>query len=108
MERVEDPSLVVASIGGLCFSARPRRRRWYRDRARRYDARHPDRFGQPDELWRFVGQLDRLRLGEPVEFRHFAGLTGEQAAEVLGISAATADRHWAYARAWLQAEVRGH
>jgi RNA polymerase sigma factor (TIGR02999 family) len=42
-----------------------------------------------------------------VELRYFAGLTGEQAAEVLGISPTTADRHWAYARAWLQAEVRG-
>jgi RNA polymerase sigma factor (TIGR02999 family) len=41
-----------------------------------------------------------------VELRYFAGLTGEQAAEVLGISPTTADRHWAYARAWLQAEVR--
>jgi RNA polymerase sigma factor (TIGR02999 family) len=41
-----------------------------------------------------------------VELRYFAGLSGEQAAEVLGISPTTADRHWAYARAWLQAEVR--
>jgi RNA polymerase sigma factor (TIGR02999 family) len=43
-----------------------------------------------------------------VELRYFAGLTGEQAAKVLGISATAADRHWAYARAWLQAEIRGH
>jgi RNA polymerase sigma factor (TIGR02999 family) len=42
-----------------------------------------------------------------VELRYFAGLTGDQAAEVLGISASTADRHWTYARAWLQAELRG-
>ena len=42
-----------------------------------------------------------------VELRYFAGLTGDQAAEVLGISPSTADRHWAFARAWLQAEVRG-
>jgi RNA polymerase sigma factor (TIGR02999 family) len=42
-----------------------------------------------------------------VELRYFAGLTGEEAAEVLGISPATADRHWAYARTWLQVEVRG-
>lgn len=42
-----------------------------------------------------------------VELRYFAGLTGEQAAEVLGISPTTADRHWAYARAWLRAKVRG-
>ena len=42
-----------------------------------------------------------------VELRYFGGLTGEQAAAVLGISPTTADRHWAFARAWLQAEVRG-
>ncbi len=40
-----------------------------------------------------------------VELRYFAGLTGEQAAEVLGISPTTADRHWAYARAFLRAEI---
>jgi RNA polymerase sigma factor (TIGR02999 family) len=43
-----------------------------------------------------------------VELRFFAGLTGEQAAQVLGISPSTADRDWAYARAWLQAEIHGH
>jgi DNA-directed RNA polymerase specialized sigma24 family protein len=43
-----------------------------------------------------------------VELRYFAGLTGDQAADVLGISPSAADRHWAFARAWLQAEVRGH
>jgi RNA polymerase sigma factor (TIGR02999 family) len=42
-----------------------------------------------------------------VELRYFAGLTSEEAAEVLGISPSTADRHWAFARAWLQNEVRG-
>ena len=36
-----------------------------------------------------------------VKLRYFAGLTIEEAAEVLGISVATANRHWAYARAWL-------
>ena len=42
-----------------------------------------------------------------VELRYFAGLTSEQAAKVLDISPSTADRHWAYARAWLRNEVRG-
>ena len=42
-----------------------------------------------------------------VELRYFAGLTGDQAAEVLGNSPSTVDRQWAFARAWLQAEVRG-
>ena len=39
---------------------------------------------------------------ELVKLRFFAGLTIDQAAEVLGISAATADDDWAYARAWLR------
>jgi RNA polymerase sigma factor (TIGR02999 family) len=68
---------------------------------------------QPDdELLALDEALQRLATMDPkkaklVELRYFAGLTGEQAAEVLGISPSTADRHWAYARAWLQAEVRG-
>lgn len=36
-----------------------------------------------------------------VKLRFFAGLSIEEAAEVLGISRATAARHWTYARAWL-------
>lgn len=42
---------------------------------------------------------------ELVKLRYFVGLTINEASEVLGISTATADRHWAYAKAWLQAEV---
>ena len=36
-----------------------------------------------------------------VKLRYFAGLTTEEAAEAMGISVATANRHWAFARAWL-------
>ena len=67
---------------------------------------------QPDaELLALDEALQKLAEADPlkaklVELRYFVGLTGEQAAEVLGISPTTADRHWAYARAWLQAEVR--
>ena len=54
--------------------------------------------------------LDRLAERDPqkarlVELRYFAGLTGDQAAAVLGISPSTADRHWAYTRAWLRREL---
>ena len=68
---------------------------------------------QPDpELLALDEALKKLAATDPVkaqlvELRYFAGLTGDQAAKVLGISASTADRHWAYARAWLQTEVRG-
>ena len=37
-----------------------------------------------------------------VELRHFAGLSIEDAAAALGVSRATAYRHWTYARAWLR------
>ncbi|HVK08892.1 MAG TPA: ECF-type sigma factor [Gemmataceae bacterium] len=40
-----------------------------------------------------------------VKLRYFAGLTVPQAAEALGVAPSTADRHWAYARAWLHAEL---
>ena len=50
---------------------------------------------------------DGTRQARLVELRYFAGMTGEQAAKVLGISPATADRHWAFAKAWLRNEVRG-
>jgi RNA polymerase sigma factor (TIGR02999 family) len=36
-----------------------------------------------------------------VELRYFAGLSGDDAAAALGISPATADRYWVYARSWL-------
>ena len=64
-----------------------------------------------EELVALDEALRKLAEAEPikarlVELRYFAGLTGEQAAQILGISPATADRHWAYARAWLRNEVR--
>lgn len=43
---------------------------------------------------------------ELVKLRYFIGMTTEEAAAVLGISVPTADRHWAYARAWLAREIR--
>ncbi|HEX5106466.1 MAG TPA: ECF-type sigma factor [Pirellulaceae bacterium] len=50
--------------------------------------------------------LDQLAAADPqaaelVKLRFFAGLTAEQAAAALGVSARTADRIWSYARAYL-------
>jgi RNA polymerase sigma factor (TIGR02999 family) len=44
---------------------------------------------------------------EVVQLRYFAGLTLPETAEALGISARSAGRLWAYARAWLRREVEG-
>jgi RNA polymerase sigma factor (TIGR02999 family) len=54
--------------------------------------------------------LRRLTEHDPlkarlVELRYFAGLTGDQAAAVLGISPSSADRQWVYTRAWLRREM---
>jgi RNA polymerase sigma factor (sigma-70 family) len=43
---------------------------------------------------------------EVVNLKYFAGLTLSQIAEVLDISPRTADRRWAYARAWLHKKLR--
>jgi RNA polymerase sigma factor (TIGR02999 family) len=47
------------------------------------------------------------RKAELVKLRYFAGLTMEQTAAALGISLATANRWWNYARAWLHQEIAG-
>jgi RNA polymerase sigma factor (TIGR02999 family) len=44
--------------------------------------------------------------GELVKLRFFAGLTLDQAAECLGVGQRTADRYWAFSRAWLYNELR--
>lgn len=55
--------------------------------------------------------LDRLAVldrqaAELVQLRFFAGTTLPEAAQILGISPRTADRLWAYARAWLHRELQ--
>jgi RNA polymerase sigma factor (TIGR02999 family) len=64
----------------------------------------------PAEFLALHEALDRLarlhpRKAELVKLRFFAGLTGQQAAAALGISASMADNDWAYARAWLRLEI---
>ena len=57
-----------------------------------------------DEALRRLTEKDP-RTKELVMLRFFAGLTNEQAAEVLGISARTATADWGYAKAWLRVEL---
>ena len=52
-------------------------------------------------------QANDARAAELVKLRFFAGLTRQQAAETLGISVATADNDWAYAKGWLKVELAG-
>jgi RNA polymerase sigma factor (TIGR02999 family) len=66
----------------------------------------------PDQLLAIDDALAKLTCTDPaaarlVELRYFAGLTVEQSGKALGISTATAYRHWNYARAWLHSELLG-
>jgi RNA polymerase sigma factor (TIGR02999 family) len=59
-----------------------------------------------EQLLAMNDALERFSILEPakaelVKLRYFAGLTEDEAAAALGISRATASRHWNYARAWL-------
>ena len=64
----------------------------------------------PDELLALDEALERLERHDPVagklvKLRYYAGLSLEHAAEALGISSATAYRHWTFGRAWLHGQL---
>jgi RNA polymerase sigma factor (TIGR02999 family) len=65
----------------------------------------------PEQMLAVDEALSKLAQEDPtaaeiVKLRYFAGVSLEEAAELLGIHRATAYRHWAYARAWIRADVR--
>jgi len=74
-----------------------------------------DQVGVPEvreDLLALDEALDRLAAADSeaarlVQLRYFAGLTLGEAAQVLGVSPRTADRLWAYARAWLLQALEG-
>jgi RNA polymerase sigma factor (TIGR02999 family) len=59
-----------------------------------------------DEVLDKLARKDKVKA-DLVKLRFFAGLTNEQAAQALGISASTADNYWSYARCWLRLEMDG-
>jgi len=65
----------------------------------------------PEQLLAIDDALAKLARDDPtaaqlVQLRYFAGLTIEETGKAIGISTATAYRHWNYARAWLHSELR--
>jgi RNA polymerase sigma factor (TIGR02999 family) len=50
-------------------------------------------------------QREKPRQAELVKLRFFAGLTMPQVAQALGVSLATAENYWAYARSWLRLAI---
>ena len=68
--------------------------------------------GPCEDMLALDESLDRLAAKDPVKaelvkLRYFGGLTGAEAAAALNISTATGERYWAYARAWLLADMTG-
>jgi RNA polymerase sigma factor (TIGR02999 family) len=98
----------------LIERARRKQRRIHGGGRRRQEL-HPDLIAAavPDvDLLALDAALVRLAERDPVkarlvELRYFAGLSGDRAARILGISPSTADRYWVYARAWLRREMDG-
>ena len=74
------------------------------------DAAFPANDATPDALLAIDEVLEKLERQFPdqaqlVKLRHYAGLSLTQAADAMGISAATAKRHWSFARAYLYNEL---
>ena len=70
----------------------------------------PEVLGPQIDLVALDEALDRLetvdsRAAQLVKLRFFAGLTGRQAAEALGVSVSTAENDWAYAKSWLRLQL---
>jgi RNA polymerase sigma factor (TIGR02999 family) len=64
----------------------------------------------PDEVLAVHEALDRLAVEDPtaselVKLHYFGGFSLEEAAEIVGISRASAYRTWTYARTWLRAAL---
>jgi RNA polymerase sigma factor (TIGR02999 family) len=81
----------------------------------RCELRDGDRVDLPvdDDLIDLDEALSKLALADPqaaeiVKLRVFAGITVEETAQVLGVSARTVKRNWAYARAWLSRHLSAH
>lgn len=53
------------------------------------------------------GPVVQGRRAELVKLRYFAGLSFNECAALLGVSAPTAKRDWAYSRAWLHHAIGG-
>ena len=97
----------------LVENARRKRSRKHGGQLVRHDAEVLDiaAAGIREDVVALDEALTKLSAQEPaaaqvVQLRFFAGLSIPEVAEMLGISQRTADRHWAYARAWLHQEVQ--
>src|SRR5262249_37022172 len=96
----------------LVESARKKKRHRHGGGRRRLDLQEAVSLADAphDELLALDEALPRLAAREPakaelVKLRYFAGLSIDEAADLMRISRSTAKRYWAFARAWLLAEI---
>ena len=96
----------------LVDHARRRRAAKHGGQQLRISLSRAERLGrQPEvELLALDDALKALATTNPqhsrvIELRFFGGLTNAEAAEVLGLSSATVERYWSFARAWLRREL---
>jgi RNA polymerase sigma factor (TIGR02999 family) len=95
----------------LVDAARARQRKKRGEKNRGFEIRDEDvSIRQDHDLLALDEALDELKEKDPVKaelvnMRYFGGFTNNQAAQQLGISTATAERYWVYARAWLRSRV---
>jgi RNA polymerase sigma factor (TIGR02999 family) len=98
----------------LVDSARRKRRLRHGGGQARIDLEEVNLAVENDEQLLAVNEaLSKLTVKDPekaelVKLRYFVGMTIDEAGQVLGISEATAKRHWAYCRAWLCAEMKAN
>ncbi|MBC8107945.1 MAG: sigma-70 family RNA polymerase sigma factor [Anaerolineae bacterium] len=98
----------------LIDSARRKRRPKHGGDLKRVDLDEAAKFGASpsDDILALDESLIRLASEQPVKaelvkLRFFAGMTIREAAQVLGISEATAERYWTYARVWIYCDMEG-
>jgi RNA polymerase sigma factor (TIGR02999 family) len=65
-----------------------------------------------EQLLALNDALEKLALKHPahakvVELRHFAGMSNEEIAEVIGVSISTVKNYWIFSKAWLYKEIKG-
>jgi RNA polymerase sigma factor (TIGR02999 family) len=96
----------------LVENARRRRSEKHGGQLRRIDFEEARTLVEPpvDDLLALDEALDQLAAEDPVKaelvkLRCFAGLSHQDAAQAVGISRATADRYWAYAKSWLYCKL---
>jgi RNA polymerase sigma factor (TIGR02999 family) len=96
----------------LVESARRRQSAKHGGQRRRVDFEVAQSLAEPpaDDLLALDDALGQLAQDDPlkaelVKLRCFAGLSHQEAAQALGISRATADRYWAYAKSWLYCKL---